>query len=331
MRYFICPNCTTRALDDDGKAGLTHQPVGCAKCGFGYLFELLEDFFPPAGAGMVTCDQEGRVLSCGKGVFEVSGYAEGDVMGKPLVEAFGLSGFADDKDPVPGRPRMGRPKARPARDDAAPLRAAQAGPARPLPRLRRGRRDAGVARARDERAAAGRELAGRLGPELALDERLEPLDALELADAALQQAPLGRRIGLRRARRAPRGRRRRGCRARPARPPRSRPRRCAAGRRRCRRGAARRGGRGGRRRARARGGPFAQHAPDDRHATTPAGSDSVTTPSRPEVGNLVPLRGAATGRGRTTAQSWQRGVREWQTRRPWKMRTSVTSSQRSRG
>ena len=52
MRFFICPNCTTRALDDDGKAGLTHQPVGCEKCGFGYLFELLEDFFPPAGAGM---------------------------------------------------------------------------------------------------------------------------------------------------------------------------------------------------------------------------------------------------------------------------------------
>jgi PAS domain-containing protein len=101
MRYFICPNCTTRALDDDGKAGLTHQPVGCAKCGFGYLFELLEDFFPPAGAGMITCDQEGRVLSCGKGVFEVSGYAEGDIMGKPLVEAFGLSGFPGDTDPVP--------------------------------------------------------------------------------------------------------------------------------------------------------------------------------------------------------------------------------------
>jgi hypothetical protein len=101
MRYFICPNCTTRALDDDGKAGLTHQPVGCAKCGFGYLFELLEDFFPPAGAGMVTCDKDGRVLSCGKGVFEVSGYGEGDVMGKSLVEAFGLSGFAGDSDPVP--------------------------------------------------------------------------------------------------------------------------------------------------------------------------------------------------------------------------------------
>ena len=66
------------------------------------------------------------MLSCGNGVFEVSGYAEGDIMGKPLVDAFGLSGFADDKDPMPGRARMGRPKARPARDDAAPLRAAQA-------------------------------------------------------------------------------------------------------------------------------------------------------------------------------------------------------------
>ena len=100
MRFFICPNCGTRALDDDGKAGMTHQPVGCAKCGFGYLFELLEDFFPPAGAGMVTCDRDGRVLSCGKGVFELTGYGEGDLMGKPLAVAFGLSGFANGQDPI---------------------------------------------------------------------------------------------------------------------------------------------------------------------------------------------------------------------------------------
>jgi hypothetical protein len=101
MRFFICPNCATRALDDDGKAGLTHQPVGCAKCGFGYLFELLEDFFPPAGAGMVTCDRDGRVLSCGNGVFELSGYTEGQVMGKHLGDAFGLAGFANGADPIP--------------------------------------------------------------------------------------------------------------------------------------------------------------------------------------------------------------------------------------
>lgn len=101
MRFFICPNCTTRALDDDGKAGLTHQPVGCEHCGFGYLFELLEDFFPPAGAGMITCDQEGRVLSCGRGVFELTGYSEREVMGKTLDDAFGFSEFENGTDPIP--------------------------------------------------------------------------------------------------------------------------------------------------------------------------------------------------------------------------------------
>jgi PAS domain S-box-containing protein len=101
VRYFICPNCTTRALDDDGMAGLTHQPVGCEKCGFGYLFELLEDFFPPAGAGMVTCDREARVLSCGRGVFELTGYSESEVMGETVRDAFGLSDFTNDDDPIP--------------------------------------------------------------------------------------------------------------------------------------------------------------------------------------------------------------------------------------
>src|SRR5205823_5083879 len=99
MRYFICPNCGTRALDDDGRAGLTHQPVGCAKCGFGYLFEILEDYYPPAGAGMVTCDRDARVLSCGRGVFELTGYSEREVLGKPLREAFGLSEFNGGDDP----------------------------------------------------------------------------------------------------------------------------------------------------------------------------------------------------------------------------------------
>ena len=99
MRYFICPNCATRAIDEDGRAGLTHQPVGCDRCGFGYLFEVLEDFYPPAGAGMVTCDRDARVLSCGQGVFELTGYLERDVMGKPFARAFGLR-FAGDADPV---------------------------------------------------------------------------------------------------------------------------------------------------------------------------------------------------------------------------------------
>ena len=79
---------------------MTHQPVGCDKCGFGYLFEILEDYFPPRDAGLVTCDRDARVLSCGNGVFELTGYSEGDVLGKPLRDAFGLSGSADDSDPI---------------------------------------------------------------------------------------------------------------------------------------------------------------------------------------------------------------------------------------
>jgi hypothetical protein len=100
MRYFICPNCATRALDDDGRSGLTHQPVGCDKCGFGYLFEILEDYYPPAGAGMVTCDRDARVLSCGNGVFELTGFAEHDVMGEPIRHAFGLEPSNGEGDPI---------------------------------------------------------------------------------------------------------------------------------------------------------------------------------------------------------------------------------------
>jgi PAS domain-containing protein len=99
-RYWICPNCGTRAIDDDGRDGLSHQQVGCAKFGFGFLFELLEDFYPPANAGFLACDKETRVISCGKGVFELTGYSEGDILGKPLVEALGLSGFGDAPSPV---------------------------------------------------------------------------------------------------------------------------------------------------------------------------------------------------------------------------------------
>jgi PAS domain-containing protein len=100
MRYWICPNCGTRAADDDGRDGLSYQAVGCHHCGFGFLFELLEDFYPPANAGFVACDRDARVLSAGKGVFELTGFTEGDLLGKHLVEVLGISGWADGQNPV---------------------------------------------------------------------------------------------------------------------------------------------------------------------------------------------------------------------------------------
>jgi PAS domain-containing protein len=100
MRHWICPNCQTRAIDDDGVEGLSSERLGCHHCGFGYMFEILEDFFPPALAGFLTCDREGRILSTGRGVFELTGFAEHDLIGRHVSQALHFADFEDGRDPV---------------------------------------------------------------------------------------------------------------------------------------------------------------------------------------------------------------------------------------
>jgi PAS domain-containing protein len=100
MAYYICPNCGARVIDADGLEGLSSQPVGCHRCGFGFLFQLLEDWFPPAGAGLIACDKDARILSAGRGVFELTGYPENRLMGQELREALHMHGFSGDRDPV---------------------------------------------------------------------------------------------------------------------------------------------------------------------------------------------------------------------------------------
>ena len=39
---FICPNCGHRSTATERTAGFRNTPKGCSKCGFGFLFELLE-------------------------------------------------------------------------------------------------------------------------------------------------------------------------------------------------------------------------------------------------------------------------------------------------
>jgi PAS domain-containing protein len=94
MPFFICPNCRRRSVDLDGREGFTTQAVQCRSCGFGFLFELLEDYYPAPETGFLVCDREGRVLAVGRGVFELSGYSDGDLMGRDIVEAIGLSDSA---------------------------------------------------------------------------------------------------------------------------------------------------------------------------------------------------------------------------------------------
>jgi hypothetical protein len=90
MPYFICPNCRQRSIDHDRREDLTNDAVGCAHCGFGFLFELLDDYYPAPGTGFVVCDRSRRILALGQGVFELTGFREPDVLGRDVTEAFAL-------------------------------------------------------------------------------------------------------------------------------------------------------------------------------------------------------------------------------------------------
>jgi PAS domain-containing protein len=90
MPYFICPNCRRRVVDHDGLEDLTNERVGCSSCGFGFLFELMDDYYPAPGTGFVVCDQGGRILAAGRGVFELTGFQESDLIGRELEDVLGL-------------------------------------------------------------------------------------------------------------------------------------------------------------------------------------------------------------------------------------------------
>jgi PAS domain-containing protein len=89
--YFICPNCRRRSVDLDGYEGFSTQAAQCRTCGFGFLFQLLEDYYPAPGTGFVVCDHDARVLAVGRGVFELTGYRDADLIGQNVSSALGLS------------------------------------------------------------------------------------------------------------------------------------------------------------------------------------------------------------------------------------------------
>ena len=115
MPYFICPNCKQRSIDVDRKEGLYDEAVSCHHCGFGFLFELMDDYYPAPDAGFVVCDKDGRILALGRGFFELTGFGESDLIGVDVVEGLGLAGFEEEKNPAKlalewGVRRMGRRK-----------------------------------------------------------------------------------------------------------------------------------------------------------------------------------------------------------------------------
>ncbi len=100
MPFFICPNCKQRSIDTDGLQEIDNVPVACERCGFGFLFELMDDYYPAPNTGLVVCDREGRILAAGRGVFELAGYREQELLGANVVDRFSLSGFEPEQNPA---------------------------------------------------------------------------------------------------------------------------------------------------------------------------------------------------------------------------------------
>ena len=88
---FICPNCGDRSISTERTAGFKDRARACSKCGFGFLFELLDDYYPAPNAAFFVCDQQGRIIGCGRGSRELTGLSDEKVIGRPVREVLGLN------------------------------------------------------------------------------------------------------------------------------------------------------------------------------------------------------------------------------------------------
>jgi hypothetical protein len=56
---FICPNCGERSSASDRYEAFRREERGCSHCGFSFLFELLDDYYPAPDAAFFVADREG--------------------------------------------------------------------------------------------------------------------------------------------------------------------------------------------------------------------------------------------------------------------------------
>jgi hypothetical protein len=99
MPHFICPNCGNRRTAAERTEGFRTTPRGCERCGFGFLFELLDDYYPDPNAAFFVCDRNAAIIGCGRGSFELTGLDDESAVGRPVREILGLQ-FQDSEDPI---------------------------------------------------------------------------------------------------------------------------------------------------------------------------------------------------------------------------------------
>lgn len=86
-------------MSTDRTTDFGREVRGCEKCGFAYLYELLDDYYPAPNAAFFACDAEGRIVDCGKGAFELTGLRTEQAIGQPVADVLGLR-FEDGQDHV---------------------------------------------------------------------------------------------------------------------------------------------------------------------------------------------------------------------------------------
>jgi PAS domain-containing protein len=136
---FICPNCGTARRRPDRTAGFRNQPKGCSKCGFGFLFELLDDYYPAPNAAVLRLRPGGPIIGCGRGSKELTGLSDEKVIGRSATDVLGLD-FDGARDTVATVPRWGSPADKPVTVRRRAI--SRQGRRGPVPGLRRRRRAA---------------------------------------------------------------------------------------------------------------------------------------------------------------------------------------------
>ena len=96
---FICPSCGHRTNESERTAGFSRAPKACSRCGFAFLFELLDDYYPAPDAAFFVSDQEGKLIGAGRGARELTGLDTERVIGRPVDDVLGLR-FDDGQDHV---------------------------------------------------------------------------------------------------------------------------------------------------------------------------------------------------------------------------------------
>ena len=135
---FICPNCGNRTTATERTAGFRREARGCSKCGFAFLFELLDDYYPAPERRVLRLRPAGSRDRLRPGLLRAH-RPRRRARHRPLGLRRPRAPVRRRHRPRQHRPRVGRPRARQARAGPRRGRPAREGDRRPLPRLRRRR------------------------------------------------------------------------------------------------------------------------------------------------------------------------------------------------